>query len=446
MFLVVALFAAAYLAPLASAARLELPVIVVDLAHGQQYNGVCAMMQVVPDAYWIIIVKSKDMIQQLPNCIKTRVYEIVAGDLTYLGSGPTVDMVIIGQPVEPLSKAEKDAIVGWFKGSGAKALWCATDSDYPAQGGNMELAQHICNDLLDYMQQNGIDVKLRSDYVSVEDTKSNAGRSYRVIGLVEPPKRYDADLLALGAEKVLMHGPGAVAWVDKDGNWHKVIDPKTGKQTAPEDIVPIIVTTDGGRIVEHQPKKPGEPGELGYAHQAGEQGKFCLMAAQIMDLKGRKVVIVSGESPYFGYQSLVTYQYHGKLLDGPRFFRNLVLWATADFADLKAAKQLLGQAQQAASAAAQKESQKIAESLQSKLQSLENQINSIKSQVDTLSKKVDNLASQLQNVQKIAVQQAQQQVAQVSSKANNAYTYAIGGLVLAVIALIAAGLALQRRS
>ncbi|HID41728.1 MAG TPA: hypothetical protein EYP33_06205, partial [Pyrodictium sp.] len=54
--------------PVAHAARLELPTILVDLAHGQQYNGVCAMMSVVPDVYWIILVKDEQQAQQLPEC------------------------------------------------------------------------------------------------------------------------------------------------------------------------------------------------------------------------------------------------------------------------------------------------------------------------------------------------------------------------------------------
>jgi len=436
---VMLVFALAYLAPVAGAARLELPVIVVDLAHGQQYNGVCAMMQVVPDAYWIVLVKTEDMAQQLPSCITNRAYDVVVGDLTYLGSGPTVDMLIIGQPVEPLSQEEKDAVVSWFKGAGAKALWCATDSDYPAQGGNMELAQHICNDLLDYMQQKGIDVKLRSDYVSVEDTKSNAGRSYRVIALVQPPKRLDAELLALGAEKVLTHGPGAVAWVDNQGNWQKVIDPATGRITAPQDIVPILVTTDAGKIVEHQPKNPGEPGELGYAHQAGEQGRFCIMAAQVMDLDGRKVVIVSGESPYFGYQSMVTYQYHGRLLDGPRFFRNLVLWATANYAELKAAKQLAAASSRAAEEAAMGLEQKLAEKLDKQLADVKNQVEQLRGEINRLQQEQQKLKNDVNAL-------VQRQVQALQTKANNAYTFAIGGLVLAIIALIAAGLALQKKS
>jgi FKBP-type peptidyl-prolyl cis-trans isomerase len=307
----------------------------------------------------------------------------------------------------------------------------------------MELAQHICNDLLDYMQEKGIPVKLRSDYVSVEDTKSNAGRSYRVIALVEPANRFDAELLALGAEKVLMHGPGAVAWVDEQGNWHKVIDPKTGEPTAPEDIVPILVTTDAGKIVEHQPKNPGEPGELGYAHQAGEQGKFCLMAAQVMDLDGRKVVIVSGESPYFGYQSLVTYQYHGKLLDGPRFFRNLVLWATANYAELKAAKQLMAQSGKEVAAELEKK-------VDEKIKALEEKVNKAAVQAEEVNAKIQQLQNEINNLKNtisgMIQQQIQQQLQTVQTKASNAYTFAIGGLVLAVIAIIAAGLAMQKKS
>ncbi len=445
--LVLGVFALAAAAPVVHAARLELPVILVDLAHGEQYNGVCAMMRTVPDAYWIILVKSEDAAQQLPQCIKNMAYKIVVGNLTYLGSGVTVDMVIIGQPVVQLTDAEKEAVTNWFKGSGYKALWCATDSDYPAQGGNLELAQHICNSLLDYMAQHGVPVKLRSDYVSVEDTKSNAGRSYRVIALVEPPARYDAELLALGAQRVLMHGPGAVSWVDSQGNWHKIIDPRTGKQIAPQDIVPILVTTDAGEIVEHQPKAPGEPGEFGRAYQAGEKGKFCLMAAQIIDLNGRKVVIVSGESPYFGYQSMVTYQYHGKLLDGPRFFRNLVLWATGDYNELKAFKQIMEEqnklAQQAAEQAAKaqqagqvqqptvskQELEQIKSQINEQLQSVQNAVNNaIKSAVKQLESQVEN------------------QIKTLDAKASNAYVFAIGALVLAVIAVLAAGLALQRKT
>lgn len=442
----------------AHAARLELPTILVDLAHGQNYNGVCAMMSVVPDAYWIILVKSNAQVDQLPQCIKNRAYGIAVGDLTVLTKEASIDMVIIGQPVEPLSKAEKDAVASWFGGEGRKALWCATDSDYPAQGGNLELAQHICNDLLDYLAQKGFDVKLRSDYVSIEDTKSNAGRSYRVVALVQPPSRYDADLLALGAEKVLMHGPGAVAWVDENGNWHKVTDPGT-----PDTIIPILFTSENGVVVEHQPRNPGEPGEFGYAHQAGEKGRFVLMAAQIVNTsKGTKIVIVSGESPYFGYQSLVSYYYHGVHLDGPRFFRNLILWATGNYEELKIFKkemEVLEKAKEAALEAAKKAEQAMdtAQQAMKKAEDASQAASGAKSYVDKrLSEVQASLNQALQQGLNKAVEQLKSYVdqrmaaasnaaGQAESKASSAMSIAVGGLVLAIIALIAAGLAMRRK-
>lgn len=419
--------------PVAHAARLELPTILVDLAHGQQYNGVCAMMSVVPDVYWIILVKDEQQAQQLPECIKNKAYDIVVGDLTALGSGPSIDMVIIGQPVDPLTDAEKEAVANWFGSKDARALWCATDSDYPAQGGNLELAQHICNDLLDYLAQKGFDIKLRSDYVSIEDTKSNAGRSYRVIALVEPAPRYDAELLALGAEKVLMHGPGAVAWVDENGDWHKVTDPNT-----PDTIIPILVTTENGKVVEHQPKNPGEPGEFGYAHQAGETGKFVIMAAEIVKTEsGDKVVIVSGESPYFGYQSLVTYSYKGIPLDGPRFFRNLVLWATKNYNELKMFKSQMEAIKQAESAAQQAavEAKSYVDSKLGEVQKLVNEVlqQNINQIVDQIKTYVDQKVSSAVNAANAA-----------EASASSARTFAMGSLVLGIIALLAAALALRK--
>ncbi|MET1127911.1 MAG: hypothetical protein ABWW70_01140 [Thermoproteota archaeon] len=426
--LVLALLAAASLAPMAAKAAPELPIIVVDLAHGQNHNGVCAMMSVVPDAYWVVVVKDQAAAEQLPNCVKLRAYDVIVGDLSGL---PDLrpKMVIIGQPVDPLSDEEKQAVLSWFTSPGDKALWCAGDSDYPAQGGNLELAMTNCNDLLDFLASNGIDIKVRLDYVSIEDPVSNAGRSYRVVALVEPSTtKFGADLLALGAKKVLMHGPGAVAWVDDAGNWHKV-----GEAGTPENIFAILVTTDQGTVVEHQPRSPGEPGNLGFAHTAGETGKFVLMAAQVLETgDGRKVVIVSGESPYYGYQSLVTAEYYGVKLDGPRFFRNLVLWATNAMGELEAFRAVASKAEEAAREIEGKLPQisSAVDQLRSTVGSLESRLGSVEGKVSNLEGTVGELQSTIQDMVKAV---------------NTAYTLGVAGLVLGVIAIIAAGLALRRK-
>lgn len=457
--LVLALFAISISYPIiASAARLELPVVVIDLAHGERSSGVCAMMKVVSEVYWVVIVKDEAALEALDDCIKNNAYQIIVGDLAKIADLPSVDMIIIGQPMEYLSDAEKEAILNWLNSKGHKALWCAADSDYPAQGGNLETAQHVCNDLLDYLQMNGVDVKLRSDYVSIEDTKSNAAKPYRVVALVKPPARYDADVLAIGAEKVLMHGPGAVAWVDENGDWHKVTDPGT-----PENIIPILVTTENGRVVEHQPRNPGEPGELGYAHSVGETGSFVLMAAQVLETDaGRIVFIVSGESPYYGYQSLITYQYYNVPLDGPWFFRNLILWAVNMYGELKALKNIMKTASEAVAKAAEaKESADLAiskveqaaskaeeatskadqalaaaeeaKAIRGDVEQLSGRVSSVENSLKDLSEKISTLEGKVGNVD------------QLEADVSSVKTYAIGGIVLAFIALIAAGLAITRK-
>ncbi len=410
----------------ANAARNELPTGLIDLAHGQGANGVCGIMKIMNDFYWYLLVKSEEDANNLPDCAKKLAYKILVGDFASNAKElATVDIIIIGQPTEPLSDEEKEAIATWLNTTYQKALWCATDSDYPAQGGNQELAQYNCNDLLDYLGEK-YGIKLRSDYVSIEDPKLCAVKPYRVIAIVEPDNRYDANLLAFGAKYVLMHGPGAVAWVDENGEWHKVGDPGT-----PENIVKILVTSPNGRVVEHQPKNPGEPGELGKAHHVGETGSFVLMAAEIAKIGGEdaqpKIIIVSGESPYYGYQPLMTPTYYGKKLDGVRFLRNLILWATGVYNELAVYKQLAEEAGKAAAA-----EEKASQALQA--------IDQLKSGVDELKVKLSDITAKLDETTG-KVQDLEGRVAkleQAPAVPPGLDTAAYGGIALAIIAIIIA--------
>ncbi len=312
------------------AARLAGPVVLVDFSHGENTKGLCEFMATLPEAYWIILVPNKDY--QLPQCT-VKPYKILVGNFAtpkVVEELREVDMIVIGQPTQYFEKPELNSLKKWFEAPG-KVLWCAGDSDYPAQGGNMEIADHACDAVL-----KAIGSKLRLDFVSIEDPTSNAGAAYRVVGIVKPDPRYNAQIIAYGAHKVLFHGPGAVAWVDENGNWHKLTDPNT-----PKNLIKIVVTTKNGRVVEHQPVAPGAPGEFGKAHHVGETGVFVLMAAEVRgDKAPYNVVIVSGESPYGGYQPMVTFRYHGIPLDGPRFVRNVFLWSLSYPAELGIAQQL----------------------------------------------------------------------------------------------------------
>jgi len=348
--------------PLAlKAARLAGPVIVVDFSHGENTRGLCEFLGTVPEAYWVIVVPNKNF--QLPQCT-VKPYKVVVGNFASKDVQEVLreaDAVVIGQPTQYLTKAELNALSKWFKSSPGKVLWCAGDSDYPAQGGNMEIAQHACDAVF-----KAVGSKLRIDFVSVEDTKSNAGAAYRVVGIVKPDARYNAQIIAYGAKKVLFHGPGAVAWVDSKGKWHKLTDPGT-----PQNLIKIVLTTKNGRIVEHQPVRPGAPGEFGRAHHVGETGTFVLMAAEVIGKKAPySVVIASGESPYGGYQPMVTFRYHNIPLDGPRFVRNVFLWSLSYPAELGALSQVYGVMQHNMKVVVMSE-QALAQQVQSQLNTLQ---------------------------------------------------------------------------
>ncbi len=414
-----ALAALAFTVAPAFAARYAGPVILVDLSHGENTRGLCTLFATVPEAYWIVLVPSEDY--KLPEC-PIKPYEVWVGDFKKVSDKlmKTVDMIIIGQPTKYLSDEEIKVLVDWFKATKGRVLWCAGDSDYPAQGGNQEIANHACNALLEELG-----VSLRLDYVSVEDPVSCAGKPYRVVGKVAPDNKYGAEMVAFGADKVLFHGPGAVAWVDSSGVWHKLTEPGT-----PENIVKLVVTTENGRIVEHQPKAPGAPGEFGKAHKVGEKGVFVLMAAEIVgDKELPSVVIVSGESPYGGYQPMVTYRYHGVPLSGPRFVRNVILWALHYPAELAAYEKLAVPAKAAAAPSA-----KEVEEVKSKVASLESKVADLESKI---SKTVDKVNEAISTVNKVtdAVNKLQSDVQAVLGTLQ---TVSYAAIALAVVAIIVA--------
>ncbi|WP_253910297.1 CGP-CTERM sorting domain-containing protein [Thermococcus sp. 101 C5] len=222
-------------------------------------------------------------------------------------------MLILGQPTSPFQPDEIQAIAEWFK-QGGKVLWVAADSDYGSSG---VLAQDIVNALLDQL---GVG-HLRIDLCSVEDPTSNAGASYRVVGLVQPDDNTpDKEKLTQNFQhegKVLYHGPAIVAWVDDNGNWQKLVD-----GNIPENVYRIVKTSQDGTIVENNDPPA-------YAYSAGDVGVFTLLAAEIIKFDNGKqsVLIVSGESPYGDYEPTWSAQYHGVDLDGPAFVTNMIHWS-----------------------------------------------------------------------------------------------------------------------
>ena len=299
---------------MASAAETT-PTVAVDLAHGENPKGLTD-----------VTYKNKTLTEGILNTIKDMKF-VYFGDAKYeeelgiknLGQKITydalkdVDILIIGQPTSPFYPDEVQAIKKWLS-EGGKVLWIAGDSDY----GSGAKAQQFVDGLLDQL---GI-TNLRVDLCSVEDPVSNAKKSYRVVAIVKPsPDTPKKDMLTKGFKnggKVLEHGPGVVAWVDDNGNWHPLSD-----DNKPKNAYIIVRTTENGQIVENNAPAAN-------AYQAGDQGSFPIVAVQVVELSSSKkpnVIIVSGETPIGGYTPSWVSQYYDVPLDGPQFVTNLLHWS-----------------------------------------------------------------------------------------------------------------------
>jgi len=291
--------------------------VAVDLAHGENPKGLLD-----------VTYKNQTLTQGILKTIKDMKF-VYFGDPKYedelgikrLGGKITydalkgVDVLILGQPTSPFYPDEVQAIKQWLQ-DGGKVLWVAGDSDY----GNGVKTQQFVDSLLDQL---GI-TNLRVDLCSVEDPVSNAKKSYRVVAYADPSKDTPArDMIVKGFKhdgKVLAHGPGVVAWVDKvdgQGNWHPLND-----SSRPKDAYIIVRTSKNGEIVENN-------APAAKAYQAGSTGSFPIVAVQIVQLQGKKpdVIIVSGETPIGGYEPMWASQYYGVQLDGPTFINNFLHWS-----------------------------------------------------------------------------------------------------------------------
>ncbi len=413
MFLSIAGFAS-----ISHAARPAGIVIALDMSHGQNPGGLVELMHLIPEADWVIIVKTEDDIANLPTWVQNNAYEIRTGGIT-TDNLNYVDMLIIGQPTELLTPDEVNAIASWFNDSG-RAIWVAADSDYPAQGS--EIAQQAANQVLE-----AIGAHIRVDYVSVEDSQSYAGKTYRVVGIIDPPA--ELSFLKWGARKMLFHGPGVVYAIDENGN---PVNPITNPVP---NVYVLVRTSEGGEIVEHQPKAPGEPGNVGVFYQVGQTGEFPLLVAE--NLSG-KIVIASGESPYSGYQAGITWIYYGVVMQGPQFFKNLVYWATGYMGPLMDIKELYDKLGTIS------DLQSSLNNLQSTVSNLQSSVNSLSGKVDDLTDSVGQLQSDISDISDQLnqlknnlsdLQETVNSLTGIKDKASNAFYIAIVAIILALIAL-----------
>lgn len=399
--------------------------ILIDLSHGQTVGGVVEMMKMIPEANWVVLLSSEADLEVLPDYVKNNA-EIRYGGFTST-TLKDVEMVIIGQALRLVTPEEISALVSWFN-STPRAIWVAGDSDYPAQGN--EIAQQVVN-----MVAEAVGSHLRIDYVAVDDTISNAKATYRVVGIVDPDP--EVAVLGYGVNVTLFHGPGPLAAVLDNGTWVNPINVKI------PNVYIVARTTEGGKINEYQPSAPGAPGMIHQLYSPGDTGVFPLLAVEVLP-NGNKI-IVSGESPYGGYQSGLTYVYYGVIMQGMRLFRNLVLWATGYCGELLTYKELL-------------EGKEILmdvteaiQSLRSSLEQLSSSVNSLSSTVSSLQNTVTSIQGTLGDVSnrvttlENTVKELDSRVSGLEGAAANIMTsLALGGVAL-ILALISLALAFMKK-
>lgn len=233
-----------------------------------------------------------------------------------------VDILLIGQPTVAFAPSELDAIYNWIN-TGHKVLYIAGDSDY---GPGPTTIDNV-NKVLEY-----IGAKLRLEQASAySDPSMNytykgttyptcAQAYYRMLAFVEPdnvPGLYTWMLDQNVTKPILMHGPGAVIWVDEQGNYHDPV-----KDTFPGLI--RIAWFHKAYIGDNNKPAPYVYSPILYGQGAG-WFDFIGYAAEYWADKN-VVITVASESLYGDYEPAWASLYYGVPLDGPRFVENLLKW------------------------------------------------------------------------------------------------------------------------
>ena len=448
-----------FLAPVANA-KVAGIVIIADLSHGQGSLGLDILMKVVPEAEWYILVESSEAAAALDSAICSLARGILVGsfdsmklypscEAAAIGTGGVsisleslyVDMILVGQHSSILKDDEIATIRSWMSKRPGVAIWIAGDSDY----GTGKLVQDVVNTELE-----ALDSVLRLELISVEDPVNNCGgASYRVVAFVDPPD--ELWFIKFGAVKVLAHGPGVVAGFDvATGNFIPIRDREM--TIGGRKVVSLLRSSPDGEIVENT--EDDRPIEI-KAYKVGEKGSFPIVAAEIRE--DGTIIIASGESPYGSYQPMVTFRYYDQKLDGPRFLRNIILWATGYMGELEYVIELKNTLD------AMEESTKVGletvmgeirgvasrvEELSTDVSGLGDELSKLSDEVSALSTSVSDLDSKVSSVEGM-ISDIESRVKSVEDSLGAISSYQTASIAIGVIALILAiaaiGLAAKKK-
>lgn len=419
-----------YIAPAARTAVSY--VIVIDLAHGESPKGLDIFAKTLYDAEIYLLLSSDKDIARLDPVTRNLVSGYLFGTLDNMKTqdGRTVtlnslltDLLIIPQPTVDFTQQEIEAIKSYL-GTRMKAIWLAGDSDYPP--GETTIA--IVNKILEAVGSN-----LALDYVSVEDPVSNAKAPYRVIASVRLSQ--NLSFLGFGAERILMHGPGVIAFRDlATGSWGAI-----KPDSVPKGIEVIVWTSPEGKIVENTaPPK----GLLGQAYNAGDKGIFPMVAAQYLPNLNNSLVILSSETPLGGYQPMITAEYYGIMLDGPRFVRNIVLWATGYMGELKYVVAMDKRIRDAEANISNLLS--TVRGLMPRFEDLSSRVNQLGNQVSQASSNINDLSTRISNFEK-RINDLSNTLSNIDARASGSQNIAYIALGIAIVGIAAAIISIVRR-
>jgi len=284
-------------------------------------------------------------------------WNVVTGELSSADlAGASLLIMVKVDAFLNYTDAEIAAVKSWFN-EGGKVLWVAGDSDF----GDDNRRQPDVNRVLEALGSS-----LRLERCAVDDPVSNAGASYRVLGLSEKCDT-EAKALVEGVDKALFHGPACVIGY-VDGSYMKL------EETCPSNVYRIMWTSSLAQIVNNNPPDP-------QAHEVGDEGTFVLMALEV-DYEKKGGIIVTGDAPFDHYMGLYKpeiHRYQRYAVDYPQqgdiLFRNIVT-KTSLLVSLQSEKAML-------SAEVESLNSQI-EGLQSDVSGLEAQVSDLESQVSSL--------------------------------------------------------------
>ena len=184
-------------------------------------------------------------------------------------SGASMLFMVLGDTSQVYTAAELSAIDSWF--SGGKTIYVSADNDF----GTNHLRQYQANAVLEK-----INSKLRIDDCSTEDTTSNGGAPYRVLGISDNVAS-EFEFLVEGVDRGLFHGPAVV--VGYDG-----VNYVDLSEDIVDDVYVIMTTSKTGIVLDNSEPTPN-------VMMTGTAGEFPVM---VLEKKDGNTIIATGDAPF----------------------------------------------------------------------------------------------------------------------------------------------------